>query len=169
MFTWPSIFNAKLRWTLPSDLFFQTLVAEALLTPYPAFTLNYSASATVDPTIGCTGYLTYLLEGGNFNLSSPMALSYNPASNVAIPLFGPSASGTTVAFTDNGTQANLMAIPSYIDDTVVPTTYNATNNYRWVICQTNAGYQYTTAAWVMGDTAPENPSCVKADIKRVFF
>lgn len=102
--------------------------------------------------------------GGNFNLSSPMSLSYNPSSNVAVPLFEPSDSGTEVAFKDD----DLMGIPGFLDDTVSPPAYNATTYYRWYICETNAGYDYTTAAWVMGDTTPQNPSCVKADIKRVF-
>jgi hypothetical protein len=133
-------------------------------TSVETFTLNYSSSLTVDPAVGQVGLLTYELRGGNFNLSSPMELSYNPSSNVAIPLFTPSESGTEVAFKSD----DLMGIPGYLDDTVSPPVYNSETLYRWYICLTNAGYTYTTAAWAMGDTTPENPSCVKADIKRVF-
>ena len=129
------------------------------------FTFNYSSSQTVDPNVGCQGYLTYELQGGNFNLSSPLSLSYNPSSNVAIPLLEPSESGQTVAFKDD----DLMGITQYLDDTVTPPAYNVKTLYRWYICQTNAGYAYTTAAWVLGDGVPQNPSCVKADIKRVFI
>jgi hypothetical protein len=129
------------------------------------FTMNYSSSLTVNPDMGTVGYLTYQLVGGNFNLSSPMSLSYNPSSNVAVPLLTPSASGTEISFKAD----NLMGIPGYIDDTVSPPNMSdPTVYYRWYICKTNAGYLYTTAAWVMGNITPENPSCVKADLKRVF-
>jgi len=50
------------------------------------FTLNYTDTQTTSPTIG---YLTYLLEGGNFNLSSPMQLVFSINSNVAVPVLMP--------------------------------------------------------------------------------
>jgi hypothetical protein len=135
-------------------------------TAVQTFNLNYSSSFTVDPAIGQVGYLTYELRGGNFNLSSPMQLSYNPFSNVAVPLFMPSESGTEVAFKSD----DLMGIPGYLDDTVSPPSANSpTTYYRWYVCETYAGYLYTTAAWVMGTGEPENPSCVKADLKRVYL
>jgi hypothetical protein len=98
-------------------------------------------------------------------LSSPMQFSYNPTSNVAVPLLTPSESGQTIAFRDKD---NLMAVPGYIDDTVTPPAYHMVNYYRWYICDTNAGYNYVTAAWVLGDKPPQNPSCQKVDILRVF-
>lgn len=136
--------------------------------PIPAsvetFNFNYSSTYTVDPNTRVVGWLTYELIGGNFNESSPMSLEYNPTSNVAVPEFTPSVSGTEVAFNSD----NLMGIPGSLDDTVVPPAYKSALYFRWYICETNVGYAYTTAAWVMGDTTPQNPSCVKADIKRVF-
>lgn len=97
-----------------------------------------------------------------------MGLNYNPASNVAVPLLLPgSENAQTVGFDD----AEHLYIPSYLDDTVVPPAYiePSANLTRWYICETNAGYDYVTLAWLMGDGTPENPSCVKVDVKREFI
>jgi hypothetical protein len=56
------------------------------------------------------------LQGGNFNLSSPMGLSINPTSNVAVPLFTPGSLQTTIGFDKD----NKLFIPGYYDDTIVP-------------------------------------------------
>jgi hypothetical protein len=40
-----------------------------------------------------SGYLTWVLRGGNFKLSESMQLSTNPFSNVAVPLFTAAGSG----------------------------------------------------------------------------
>jgi len=131
------------------------------------FQLNYTASATITPSIGVTGLLTYWLQGGNFYLSSPMELSYNPTSNVAVPLFTPGEDETEVAFGDD----NLLGIPNFgVDDTIAPAnTYDPKTYYRWYVCDTYVGYAYTTLAWVMGDTVPENPTCQKVDVLRVYI
>jgi len=129
------------------------------------FQFNYSSAATVDPTIGTEGIITYELEGGNFNVSSPLSLSYNPTSNVAVPLFTPGYESTTVSFLND-----QLYIPGYIDDTQVPAAVDGLKNYnRWYSCDTYAGYAYTTLAWLMGDGVPENPTCQKVDVVRVFI
>ena len=57
---------------------------------YSQFQFNTSSTPfNYNATIGETGYLTYELRGGNFNVSEPMGLTYNPASNVAVPEFNP--------------------------------------------------------------------------------
>lgn len=95
-----------------------------------------------------------------------MALSYNPTSNVAVPLFGPGGdSGTFVGFD----KANKMFIAQYLDDSIVPPAYVPKAVYRWAICKTNAGYYYTTLAWIMGSHSSDNPTCQKVDIVRVFL
>jgi hypothetical protein len=93
-----------------------------------------------------------------------MTLSYNPTSNVAIPLFTPSESGTVVAVDPSG----KLNIPSSLDDTVYPPVYDPKPVYRWYACETNAGYQYQTLAWALGATWPENPTCQSVEILRVF-
>lgn len=134
--------------------------------PTTTYTFNYSAAETVDPAIGVTGLLTYELRGGNFNVSSPMELVYNPASNVAVPLVTPSENGQEVAFDDQ----NMLAIAQYIDDTLAgsPNPYNPKLLYRWYVCTTYEGYTYQTLAWVLGNGTPQNPTCVKVDVLRVF-
>jgi hypothetical protein len=112
-----------------------------------------------------SGYLTFTLVGGNFIVSQPMMLSYNDISNVAIPLFQPSESGTLVAFDAE----NKLYIEGYLDDTKVPMSPHAPMDYyRWWACTTYAGYQYETLAWVMGNGVPQNPTCQKVDVVRVF-
>jgi hypothetical protein len=134
---------------------------------YEQFQFNTSATPyDVNETIGAPGYLTYELRGGNFNVSEPLGLTYNDVSNVAVPEFTPGFdSATFVAFDHE----NRLNIQSYIDDRVVPVEYGEVKAYyRWYICQTYVGYSYTTLAWVMGDHSPENPSCVKVEVVRVF-
>jgi hypothetical protein len=63
------------------------------------FTFNYSdATQQGDASIGTPGYLTYLLQGSNFNVSEPMELTILESSNVAHPIFSPSEIGQPVAF-----------------------------------------------------------------------
>jgi hypothetical protein len=113
-----------------------------------------------------TGYLTWILQGGNFNATEPLQLSYNPTSNVAVPLFSPSESGQPIGFDDD----DLLYISGYFDDRVQPLNLSgpAVPYYRWYVCDTYAGYAYRTLAWGLGEAAPQNPSCVKVDVKRKF-
>lgn len=115
-------------------------------------------------SLGVTGLLTYELRGSNFNLSSPMSLSINPTSNVAIPIFTPGDEVTYVAF-DADEKLNIQGS---LDDTVYPQKYSQTAYYRWYSCITDYGYTYQTLAWVIGPGAPENPTCVEVDVVRVF-
>jgi hypothetical protein len=131
------------------------------------YNFNYSSSEYVDPAIGTVGILTYLLIGGNFNVSSPMQLAYNPASNVAVPLL---LTGPTYQEVVLDAQNNL-AIPGYIDDRVVPTSdpYSAQLYYRWYVCTTYEGYTYQTLAWTLGDEPPQNPTCQKVNVVAVYI
>lgn len=60
----------------------------------------------------------------------PMTLFIDPSTNVALPLFEPTSSGTEVAFDSEG----RMNIQSYLNDTVDPPT-DSTNAayYRWYV------------------------------------
>lgn len=126
-----------------------------------ASTFGFNTSA-----YGSSGVLTYTLVGGNFVESEPMSLEYNPASNVAVPLFAPGYDTTYVGFDKD----NKLYIPSYIDDTHAPPVAEGSEKdyYRWYICDTYAGYSYTTLAWTAGLHSPQNPSCKKVDVVRVF-
>ncbi|KAF2204507.1 hypothetical protein GQ43DRAFT_409307 [Delitschia confertaspora ATCC 74209] len=133
--------------------------------PATPFNFNVSSSETTNTTNG-PGLITYLLRGGNFNASSPMQFSYNPGSNVVTAELSPSATGQEVSFDQNG----LLYISSYYDDTKPDVPFNGelTKLYRWYACnQYFGGYRYFSLAWVMGEGKPQNPTCVKVDVKRV--
>lgn len=97
-----------------------------------------------------------------------MHLEYNPSSNVAIPLFFPDAdSGISVEFDVD----EKLYIEGGVDDTK---PYDASpayagDVYNWYVCETHWGYTYPTLAWVLGIEAPQNPSCQKVDVVRVFI
>ncbi|KAF4628641.1 hypothetical protein G7Y89_g9516 [Cudoniella acicularis] len=133
--------------------------------PVNTYSGQYYFNTSSVPDVNTTGLLTWELHGGNFNLSSPMDFSYNPASNVAVPLFTPSETGTNVAFDER----NRMNLQQYLDDTKPLPNYAVKPLYRWYVCTTYAGYLYQTLAWVMGDGKPENPTCQKVDVVRVFI
>jgi hypothetical protein len=134
---------------------------------YAVYNFNYTTQLTPDPVLGYSGILTWELRGGNFNLSSPLSLPISPTSDVAIPLFTPSEDQEQILGFD---KSDLLYIASYIDDTVSPPIYRTKAFYRWYICYTNySGYFYQTLSWVVGvHTHPQNPSCQKVDVKRVF-
>lgn len=133
-------------------------------TAYYQFNSSAGAVGVEPPSIGEIGILTYELRGSNFNLSSPLSMSSSFTSNVGIPLFTPSDKVTYVAFDADG----KMNIQNYLDDTVYPAIYKQTAFYRWFVCNTNYGYAYATLAWVIGPGDPENPTCQKVDVVRVF-
>jgi hypothetical protein len=77
----------------------------------------------------------------------------------------PSYSNVQVAFD----KENKLNVPSYIDDCVVPPKEVLGSEYRWYVCTTLVtSYTYSTLAWVLGSHSPQNPSCVKVDVVRVF-
>lgn len=127
-----------------------------------AFNFNYS-TPTPDPTT--QGWLTYELRGGNFNLSQPMKLSYDAATNIAVPLFYPDMNGQSIGFDIN----NFMFIQG-MDDTIQPRNISVFKPYkRWYVCQTYVGYLLNTLAWGLGAAAPQNPTCSKVEVKRIYL
>ena len=94
-----------------------------------------------------------------------MYLYTDPSTNVALPLFEPGYDETYVSFDKN----DFMYIKSYLDDTTSPPSSKERNLYRWYMCETYyTGYTYETLAWALGKYPPENPSCKKVGVKRVF-
>ncbi|KAI9730319.1 MAG: hypothetical protein M1818_008222 [Claussenomyces sp. TS43310] len=131
------------------------------------FTYNFNTSDNALPanaSLGVQGILTYVLQGSNFNESEPLELSINPVSNVAVPLFTPSETGTTVAFDAH----ERLNIQGYVDDRTDPASYHTQAFYRWYVCTTTTSYTYQTLSWVLGTGKPENPTCVKVEVVRVF-
>ncbi len=99
--------------------------------------------------------------------SEAMEFYYDPSTNVAHPLFEPSYTATYVAFSDEDSE---MAIFSYVDDTVNPPKAGPFKALKqWYACTTYySGYSYFTLNWAVGNGKPQNPSCVKTEVKRVF-
>jgi len=127
----------------------------------PTYTFNTSSISTTDPQ---PGVLIFELGGYNFNYSLPLSFSYNPTSNVAIPLFTP-ADGDQFVFSDT----NLLGVQGFVNDTQTPIKFGPQFVVRrWYVCETYYGYRYTTLAWALGTGEPENPSCVKVEVMRVF-
>jgi len=131
---------------------------------YNTYNFNYTAQQTPDPKLGYSGLIVWELRGGNFNVSSGLELQIPPTSHVGVPLFFP---GDANAFTNFGFDKNdKLFIFGYLDNSVSPPVYTTKAYYHWYACFTNAGYYYQTLAWSIGH--PENPTCVKVDVKRVF-
>ena len=132
------------------------------------FYFNTSDSVvTPNATLGAPGIVTYVL---NSIPPIPESLGLYPSfsSNVALPLLWPGdTEATTMAFDKN----DLLNIQDYVDDKVnPPVSGDYTAYYRWYSCSTYwQGYSYVTLSWVLGEGKPQNPSCVKIDVKRVFI
>ncbi|KAH7135839.1 hypothetical protein B0J11DRAFT_172058 [Dendryphion nanum] len=139
--------------------------------PLPASTFTFNSSdqvVTPNATLGAPGWLTWLLVGGNFEVSEALRFSYDPASNVAHPQLFPGGDGATQLAFDTKDSLNIQG---YVDDTQNPPVSGETRAYyRWYACITYyVGYQYQTVNWVLGADKPQNPSCVKVDVKRKFI
>jgi len=128
----------------------------------------------VDPALQ-TGLITWWLNYGGTDsparVSQAFHLIYFPWSNVAmtqIEFSDYEGEGTYTAFDKKG----LLNILQYQDDTLEPGEEYLKKPralYNWYICQTYwSGYRYTTLTWVLGSYPPQNPTCQKVNIKRVF-
>ncbi|KAI1082933.1 hypothetical protein F5B20DRAFT_578009 [Whalleya microplaca] len=143
----------------------------------PSFTTFYFNTST--PLPGSipndlqSGLLTWLYPGGDnptISFSQAMSIQYNDASNLAFPIFL-NTDGASIAFTTE----DLMAVPSSVNDAIAqPVPWEGTNGVtfidnRWAICRTYwVGYEYVALQWVLGDQAPQNPSCQSVTVKRVW-
>ncbi|KAG5985068.1 hypothetical protein E4U55_001809 [Claviceps digitariae] len=116
---------------------------------------------------GMPGILTWELPSQP-PIPSSMTLNTDPSTNVALPLFFPGDNNAQwVAFDQN----NELNIVSYLDDTKSPPSGQLPRALkRWYVCNTYfTGYTYTTLSWVLGNGKPQNPSCVKVEVRRKFI
>ena len=104
--------------------------------------------------------LTYVTE------SQGMNIYIDPSTNMGLPQFTPTDTYQYVGFDSD----NKMYIRSYLDDTTNPPTGNTRKRYyRWYMCQSYyTGYQYNQLNWLYGKGPPQNPSCKKVSVERVF-
>jgi hypothetical protein len=136
---------------------------------YTTFYHNVSASQAPN-AVDTSGVLVYVLYGGGgLVVPSAMRLSTNPTSNVGIPIFSPGQNEySTLSFEQSGS----MYIEAYQDDTVSPPTNfeKPLKVKNWYLCLTRWSYLYNTLVWKTGLTGqPQNPSCQKVEVERVWL
>ncbi|KAF2633413.1 hypothetical protein BU25DRAFT_328705, partial [Macroventuria anomochaeta] len=138
---------------------------------YTTFYHNVSSAANESAgAANAEGVLSWILRAGG-NLTVPSAMSLPPGdltSNVINPTFFPGVDRyNPVAFEEDG----CLYIQTALDDTVSPPSYYNPNLKvkNWYICLTRWSYLYQTLSWKVGVTgSPQNPSCQKVDVIRVF-
>jgi hypothetical protein len=125
------------------------------------FVFNTTDDGYTDPVLGPAGTIAWTLRGGNFEISEPLSFEYSPTSDLAVPRLSPSEYGTQFYF---------------VNDTLVIAQFNNVGGVipldRFYLCelspQENNGYAYTSLAWKLGQGRPDNESCQKVTVKRVF-
>lgn len=137
--------------------------------PSPPFYHNVSSASNQKPgAANADGILSYILHASGIDVPSAMSMDAGLSSNVVNPTFYPNVEPyTLLAFDENG----CAYISAGQDDTVSPPTYydpsRKLNN--WYICLTRWSYLYYTLSWKIGVTGePQNPSCQKVDVMRIF-
>ena len=96
-----------------------------------------------------------------------MVISPEPSTNVGVALFGIGDDYFYISFDSD----NFMYYPSYYDDCTNPPTILKEPQHleRWYICVINyLGYEYDQLSWVYGHDNPQNPTCQKVSVERVF-
>ncbi|CEJ93784.1 hypothetical protein VHEMI09353 [[Torrubiella] hemipterigena] len=113
-----------------------------------------------------SGLITWSLPASP-PIPEAMSFTYQPSSDLALPLFEPGYGTTYVSFRDSDGQLNII---SYLDDTVSPAVYKTEALSQWYVCLNNySGYQYNNLNWLMGkNTKPQNPSCSAVTVNRVW-
>jgi hypothetical protein len=134
--------------------------------PLAAAVFNFNTSTYSQapaPSLGVPGILTWWLQTSSIgDVPSSVSFSYDPATNLALPILSPGdEDAQTLAF---DTQDELT-VQGYTSSNGTTTW---TEYYRWYACDTYfSGYQYNALAWGLGSGKPENPSCVAVNVTRV--
>jgi hypothetical protein len=108
----------------------------------------------------------HMVANGDEIYPSPVHLSMDLTSNLAIPIMFPSGDYTSISFDEDG-YAYILAVQ---DDMVSPPEYAAIKVASWYVCLTRWSYLYHTLVWKVGMTGePQNPTCVEVQVRRVFI
>ncbi|KAH6633586.1 hypothetical protein C7974DRAFT_393058 [Boeremia exigua] len=140
-------------------------------TPIAAATFNFNTSTdpfTPNATLGTPGILTWTLKTTSLDVPSSVYFNNDPTTDSAIPILTPGQENPQLLAFDDQDRLNVQG---YIDWTANPPNSTGTTvaYYRWYACQTYfGGYSYRTLAWGFGNEKPENPTCVKTGVKRIF-
>ncbi|QPG96437.1 hypothetical protein C2857_004194 [Epichloe festucae Fl1] len=130
------------------------------------FHLNTTQGAQPGPG-GLAGYLTSDVPAKP-PIPSSMIFYTEPSTNVAIAFFYPGSGPTQLVGFDEQEHMNVVTT---LDDTTSPPNDSTPRVLKnWYVCTTHyTSYTYkNTLNWVMGNAMPQNPSCVKVDVKRKF-
>lgn len=139
--------------------------------PIAAATFNFNTSSdpfTPNATLGTPGIVTWTLKTSTIDVPSSVYFNYDPTTDSTVPILTPGQDAAQLLAFDNQDRLNVQG---FIDWTANPPNSTGTTEayYRWYACQTYfGGYSYRTLAWGLGANQPENPTCVKVDVKRVF-
>ena len=146
------------------------------------FTHNTSSDSTSDTDADAAGPLLWTWTiGANQTIESALSFRFTLSSNVAHPWFFP-AGGSQIPGAVSFDACNQMYMLRQVDDTVVPPSQNKPNqgapkwppkkDYHWYCCHNFADstYKYWTLSWKIGAIGrPQNPTCIKVQVKRVFI
>ncbi|RFU34564.1 hypothetical protein B7463_g1760, partial [Scytalidium lignicola] len=130
------------------------------------YTFNSTTSLLANPPTnggGADGILIFSLPVQGVSEPEAFSLQYNPASNVAVPLFEPGTESVTYVSFDASDKLNIQGA---VDNGTIGSP--SVPYYRWQVCKTFVGYSYTTLAWIVGSGASDNPTCEPVTVKRVF-
>ncbi|KAF2655470.1 hypothetical protein K491DRAFT_692931 [Lophiostoma macrostomum CBS 122681] len=132
-----------------------------------SFYFNTSTSNSNSKASDVQGVLSYdLVIADNTTVPSSMYLVDTWTSNVAVPILSPGYDPVTEVYFD---AQDFMYILSTQDDTVSPAGQKQEKVKQWYVCTTYYGYTYDTLAWTVGKRAkPQNPTCQKVEVKRVW-
>jgi hypothetical protein len=135
------------------------------------FHFKPSSNVTRYSDINISGQIAYEMSlGGNQTIESTLRLTYSPWTNVALPIFMPGPSGDYGFYFD---ECDKLYIARGYDDTVPPENSQPQRpdikDYNWYVCLTWYGYLYETLAWTVGVAEPQNPTCQKVDVQRVYI
>jgi hypothetical protein len=160
--------NATLNGQILSPCHWHVLVQA--LCPQPAIkttTVRDSFNSTKKPSGGFN--LNWDLNQGQSNTQMVLNFTIGTSmySNVADAMLVNAGYPTDVFFDEK----DKMYLQGRADDRRVPIEeYAVENYYRWYVCNTvYNSYRYQTLAWSQGEPAPQNPTCQKIDVKRVYF
>lgn len=141
-------------------------------TPYDTFYFN--TTETSEPPVnhtelGAEGILTWFLPANNYgNIPSAVYFNFDATTDSVLPILTTGVPYDVQRFSFN--DKDELILQGYVDWTANPPNYAGPYGLnRWYACRTYyAGYQYENLVWGLGAGKPDNPSCVKVDVKRVF-
>ena len=122
-------------------------------TSLPAATFNFNTSSdpfTPNTTLGTPGILTLTLQTTTIAVPSSVRFSFDPTTNIALPLLFPGQTDNQLLAFDAQDRLNVQG---YIDWSANPpnSTGSTQAYYRWYACQTYySGYSYENLAWGLG-------------------